>query len=312
MRSAPLVAIALAATLGACAAAKRLSEGDLTAADVTTAIDVVKKVQSLREEVRPDQEYYVGRSVATNILAQHRYRYLDREEISRGELAGLTRYVNKVGLVVSAAAMDMPRRKGDRPAPVAGWHFTVVEDDTVNAFAAPGGFVFVTTGAVKLARSEDELAGLLAHEIAHVLRGHALGNIKKSRYAGVSAELLQAAGTATLSPAQVNQLNQLLEGVIEDTLDALFVKGYSRDTELEADRLGVEIAARAGYDPAAMPRFLASLAERQDTGKGGFFATHPAAGERKRAIDGQLAGKPAVSVPQVRVERFLAAVAKVR
>jgi beta-barrel assembly-enhancing protease len=306
------VAAALVLTLAACAAASRLGEGNLSAKDLQTAVDVVRKVQSLTEEVRPDQEYYVGRSVATNILAKQGYRYLDREAIARGELAGLTRYVNQVGLVVSAAAMELPRRGGDRPAPVAGWHFVVVEDDAVNAFAAPGGFVFVTTGAVKLARSEDELAALLAHEIAHVLRGHALGNIKKSRYAGVSAELLQAAGTATLTPEQVNQLNKLMEGLIEDTLDALFVKGYSRDTEFEADRLGVEIAAQAGYDPAAMHRFLSSLAAAQDTGKGGFFATHPAAGERQQRLAGQLAGKPAVSMPRVRVERFLAAVEKLR
>jgi beta-barrel assembly-enhancing protease len=300
-----------AASLMSCAAAKRLSQGKITADDIKTATNAVKAVQSLTEEVRPDQEYYVGRSVATNILAKQEYKYLDKEAIARGELAGITRYVNHVGLVVSAAAMDMPRKSGDRPAPVAGWHFTVIQDDAVNAFAAPGGFVFVTTGAVKLAKSEDELACVLAHEVAHVLRGHALGNIKKSRFAGVSSDLLQAAGTATLTPEQVNQLNGLLEGLIEDTLDALFVKGYSRDTEFEADRLGVEIASKAGYDPGAMNRFLTSLGKQQDTGKGGFFATHPAASERMQKIEGAIAGKT-VNVPKVRVDRFEAAIAKLK
>ncbi len=308
------VAIALPLVLLGCAAAKRLSEGKFTAQDLETAVKVVKKVQSLSEEIRPDQEYYVGRSVATSILANERiaYRYLDKEAIARGELAGVTRYVNSVGFIVAAAAMEMPRKSGDRPAPVAGWHFTVVESDQINAFAAPGGFIFVTTAAVKAARSEDELAAVLAHEVAHVLRGHALGNIKKSRYAELSSDVLQAAGTATLTPEQLEQLNKVMDGLIEDTINALFVNGYSRDTEFEADKLGVEITARAGYDPAAMTRFLSSLAATQDTGKGGFYATHPAAGERTQKLEAQVAGLGAVKVPKVRIDRFLATVEKIR
>lgn len=301
--------------LVSCAAAKRLSQGNLTADDLKTAVNVVKKVQSLTEEVRPDQEYYVGRSVATNILANPsiEYRYLDKDAIARGELEGATKYVNNVGYIVAAAAMEMPRKSGDRPAPVAGWHFTVVVSDQINAFAAPGGFIFVTTAAVKAAKSEDELAAVLAHEVAHVLRGHALGNIKKSRLADVSSEALQAAGAATLSPEQVAQLNTLMEGLIEDTINAFFVKGYSRDTEFEADKLAIEITAKAGYDPSAMTRYLTTLAASQDTGKGGFYATHPAASERKAKIEAQLTAlNSSVKVPDIRVKRFMAMVEKIK
>ena len=305
------VAALLGLALLSCATVERLRSGNLTAADLATAAQVVKSVQSLTEEIRPEQEYYVGRSVATNILAKHDYRYLDRAAIRRGDLAGVTRYVNQVGNVVAAAAMET-RRSGDRPAPIAGWHFVVVESDQINAFAAPGGFVFVTTAAVRTARSEDELACLLAHEVAHVVRGHALGNIKKSRLASVSADVLQAAGREALTPEQVSQLNGLLEGLIQDTLDALFVKGYSRDTEFEADRLGVEIAARAGYDPAAMTRFLHTLAERQDTGHGGFYATHPAAGDRLARLADVMPKLAAVTVPRIRVARFTSAIEAVR
>ena len=70
----------------------------------------------------------------------------------------------------------------------------VVEDDTINAFAAPGGWIFVTSAAVKAAKSEDQLAALLAHEVAHVIRGHALGSIKKSRWAGVRVANLHREG----------------------------------------------------------------------------------------------------------------------
>jgi predicted Zn-dependent protease len=271
----------------------------------------VKSVQSLSEEIRPEQEYYVGRSVATNILAKHSYRYLDKTAIARGDLGGITRYVSSVGNVLAAAAVET-HRSGDRPAPIAGWHFVVVESDLINAFAAPGGYIFVTTTAVKTAGSEDELAGVLAHEVAHVIRGHALGNIQKSRLAGVSADVLQAAGRDSLSPEQVNQLNQLLEGLIKDTLDALFVKGYSRDTEFEADRLGVEIAARAGYDPQGMTRFLQTLAQRQNAGSGGFYATHPSPGDRLQRLGAEMPRYAVVAMPKVRVSRFKTALELVR
>ena len=296
--------------LGSCAAAKRLSHGNITAEDVKSATKAFKAISSLSEEIRPDQEYYVGRSIATNILAKESYKYEDKDAIARGELAGITKYVNDVGGVLVATELEIPAQKGDRPAPVAGWHFTVISSDSVNAFAAPGGFIFVTTGAVKTAKSEDELACVLAHEIAHVRRGHALGNIQKSRYASVSSDVLQAAGTATLSPEQVKQLNSLMEGMINDTLDALFVKGYSRDTEFEADHLGVEIAAKAGYDPAAMGRFLTTLSKTQDTGKGGFFATHPAPNDRLAKLKDLMAAT--VAVPKIRVSRFNTAVALIK
>jgi predicted Zn-dependent protease len=302
---------ALLLALVSCATVDRIRSGNITATDVQTATKVVKGIQSLNEEIRPEQEYYVGRSVATNILAKHDYKYVDKDAIARGELDGVTRYVNQIGGLLAAAATES-HRDGDRPAPVGGWHFVVVQSDLINAFAAPGGYVFVTTAAVKLAKSEDELACVLAHEVAHVVRGHALGNIQKSRTASVSADLLQAAGREALSPEQVAQLNKLLDGVIQDTLDALFVKGYSRDTEFEADRLGVQIAAAAGYDPSAMGRFLSSLAKMQNTGSGGFFATHPAASERLDKLGAEMKKYASVVVPKVREQRFAAGIKEVR
>ena len=133
----------------------------------------------------------MGRAVATNILAKHDYRYLDSN--SSGRLGGATEYMNQIGTVIVASALGTSR-PGDRPAPLAGWHFVIVESDSVNAFAAPGGFVFVSLAALKLAHSEDELAFVLAHEVAHVVRGHALGTIKKARYAEISKDALQTSG----------------------------------------------------------------------------------------------------------------------
>jgi predicted Zn-dependent protease len=283
-----LAALCLAAT--SCGSVSRIAGGDVRLSDVETAGAVAKTITDMNKDLTPENEYWVGRSVATNILAKHDYKYANAGAIQSGNLEGITAYVNNVGAVLAAAALETGR-KGDRPAPIAGFHFTVVESDTINAFAAPGGYIFVTTAALKAAKSEDELAAILAHELAHVVRGHALGTIKKSRYANMSKDLLKASGA--LSPEQIGQLTVLLEGAIDDMIDAFFVKGYSKETEYEADAVGLAIMQKAGYDGSAFLRYLETLKARQKTGSGGFYATHPAASDRigklgKKATKGKV------------------------
>lgn len=270
-----------------------------------TAGKLANKLSDLVKDLTPENEYYVGRSVATNILAKHDYQYLDKEAIERGRLQGTTQYINQVGAVLAATAVGEPR-DGDRPAPLAGWHFVIVKSDKVNAFAAPGGYVFVTTAALKLAQSEDELAFVLAHEIAHVSRGHALGTIKKSRYADISGDALQATGA--MSGEALGELTALLEGAIDDMIESFFVKGYSKDTEYEADKVGLAIAHAAGYDAQAGIDYLTRLAESQDTGKGGFHQTHPKASDRIARLKEQL--PESKKSPKIRSKRFAKAVRK--
>ncbi|HKA86782.1 MAG TPA: M48 family metalloprotease [Haliangiales bacterium] len=301
-----------------CQAVKNVAAGKGTSEDLQQIGDVAQKgakiakaVTNLGESLTAEQEYWVGRSIATNLLAKSDYKYENKADIAAGKLVGITAYANNVGALIAFAATET-HRDGDRPAPIFGWHFVVVDSDTVNGFAAPGGFVFVTTAALKLAKNEDELAGILAHEVAHVVRGHALGNIQKSRYAGLTQDVLEAAGSATLTPAQKAQLTDLMGGMIQDTIDAVFVKGYSRDTELEADRLAVQIAATAGYDPAGIVRFLEALHKVQNTGQGGFFATHPKAEDRIAALKDVVASLPAVKAPKTRTDRFATAISKIK
>ena len=261
-------------------------------------------IQDARKELTPENEYWTGRSVATNLLARHNYKYRDAEALREGKLEGLTAYVSAVGGVLAASALDT-RRDGDRPAPMSGWHFIIVESDTINAFAAPGGWVFVTTAAVETAQSEDELAAVLAHEIAHVVRGHALGSIKKSRWAGVAKTALDT--SVELDQEALGDLTKTFEGAMDDMIDGILVKGYSRDTEFEADSVGLAIMAHAGYDPQAFVRFLQALDRKQGTGGGGFSATHPKASDRIAKLSGQAKTLGTRKIPQVRVDRFKAA-----
>jgi predicted Zn-dependent protease len=262
-------------------------------------------IKDARKDLTPENEYYVGRSVATNLLARHDYKYLDQDGFREGRIDGLTKYVTAVGTVVASAALASPRN-GDRPTPIGGWHFVVVESDVVNAFAAPGGWVFVTTATIRLAHNEDELAGVLAHEVAHVVRGHALGSIKKSRWAGVYKEALDS--TVELDERALGDLTKVFDDSMHDMIDSTLVKGYSRDTEFEADRVGMQVMAKAGYDPQALIKFLKRLAKHQDTGSGGFSATHPKAGDRIAKLQQELGKYRKVTAPPVRKERFQAAV----
>ena len=265
----------------------------------------VKGIRSAREDLTPENEYYVGRAVATNILARGNYKYRDAKGFQSGTLDGLTAYVNAVGSVVANAALDV-KHDDDREAPIAGWHFVILEDKTINAFAAPGGFVFVTAGAIEKAGSEDELAAILAHEVAHVRRGHALGSIKKSRFAGVFKEALDT--TVQLDAKALGKLSEVFDGAMDDMTDALLVKGYSRDTEYEADAVGLAIMIKAGYDPKAFVSYLGKLEKTQATGSGGLSATHPKAADRIKKLDEKVKLAAAVTIPKARTKRFKAAV----
>jgi beta-barrel assembly-enhancing protease len=268
-----------------------------------------KGIRDARKDLTPENEYFLGRSVGTRILAGAGYRYHDADGFASGQLSGMTAYVNAVGSVIAFAALETAR-SGDRPAPIAGWHFVVIDDDTINAFAAPGGLVFVTSGAIREARSEDELAAILAHEVAHVVRGHAIGSIKKSRWSSVTKEFLDS--SVELSPEAERTMTGVFGGSIDDIVDGALVKGYSKDTEFEADRVGLAIMAHAGYDPGALIRYLETLDGHQDTGSGGFYATHPKPTERIAKLKGDLGKHRAIQVPRVRVDRFADATAELR
>lgn len=263
-------------------------------------------IKNARKDLTPENEYYIGRSLTTTLLAKNDYRYLDKQAIQSGQLSGVTKYVNQIAAVLSVAALSTPR-KGDRPAPIAGWHVMILEQDTINAFAAPGGYILITSGAVKAARSEDELAAVIAHEIAHVMRGHALGSIKKSRWAGVYKEFLDS--SVQLDQRALGKLTKVFENSMNDMIDAMTVKGYSRKTEYEADRVGLAIMARAGYDPGAFIRYLRTLSRRQSTGKGGWYATHPKASDRIKKLSKRVAKLRSRQITETRRQRFAEAIA---
>lgn len=180
------------------------------------------------------------------------------------------RYVNQVGWWVAMQA-EHPKDKDGRDIQFA-WRFGVIDSDAVNAYATPGGFVFVTVGLLRQLKSEAELAGVLGHEIAHVTRGHYLAAIKQGGFTQVVGGVVQAkAGNSAISSAVVSAVKNI------------YAKGLDRADEFDADRHGVLYAARAGYAPEGLPNVLKMYAAHsgaQDANYQMLFSTHPAPADR--------------------------------
>ena len=248
---------------------------------------IQKTEQSFREsfeDLTEEEEYYIGRAVAATLLS--RYKAL-------GD-AGVTGYVNRVGRAVTLAS--------SRPEIFNGYHFLVLDSDEVNAFAAPGGFIFITRGTLALAADEEALACVLAHEVAHVALRHGLSAIQKGRLVEAFAILGKEAGAAW-NQEELLKLTEVFEGSVGDVVRTVIEAGYSRKQETEADRYAVEFAAAMGYDPAALVRFLESM--ESGAGGAGVFRTHGGAAERVADVRPLAQARAGGAGAEVRTQRFL-------
>lgn len=175
----------------------------------------------------------------------------------------LQTYVNRLGRWL---AMHSER-------PALPWHFGVLDTDSVNAFATPGGYVFITRGLLLQMRDEAELAGVLAHEISHVVEKHALETMRKGAFLEFAGETL----SETLRKEGSPEFTKLVSAGTE-----IFARGLDKQDEFAADRMGVVIAARAGYDAYGLPATLQTLAaiNPKDDAVALMFKTHPDPSER--------------------------------
>jgi predicted Zn-dependent protease len=174
----------------------------------------------------------------------------------------LQRYISDIGMRLA--------RQSHRPN--LPWTFTVVDSPAINAFAVPGGYVYLTRGILPYLGDEAELAGVLGHEIGHVTARHAAQQYTRQAGGGIGLAVLSIFVPQTAPFADVSSMG----------LSMLFLK-YGRDDELESDRLGVEYAAAGGWDPNGVPRFLSTLARVSSLSERGvpnWLSTHPDPGSR--------------------------------
>lgn len=247
--------------------------------------EVVRSAKDAFGEVDNEQEQLIGEEAVAVLLGA--VPLVDNDPLQR--------YVNQVGHWV---ALHTERKDLD-------WKFAVVDSEDINAFAAPGGYILVTKGLLLKMQSESELAGTLAHETVHVVRRHYLNAVRKN----ARVNLLVNVAKTQVDADRAKDMEKISNGFKE-----LYARGLDKGDEFEADRMGVVIAARAGYDPYGLPAVLQTLAgmDQNDAALSFLFKTHPRPAKRlsllERLFD-QL--DPYANQPQLQ-QRFLQHVAVLR
>lgn len=262
-----------------------LVSGSQADAILQAGAHVAKGVKSLNEE----EEYYLGRGVSATILSKYK-PYRNSE---------LTAYVNKVCNVVAAVS--------DRPETFGGYHVMLLDTPEINAVSAPGGFVFISTGFLKIVPSEDALAAVLAHEVGHVVKGHGLKAISEANFTQ-ALTLLGKEAAASQGGAVVQQLTSTFGDSITDIANTILSKGYSRSQEYEADAYAAELLQRSGYTTGGLGEMLSSLEKAAgSSASGGWTSTHPKPEDRREELSSLITPANGDVSEAIRTRRFQAA-----
>ncbi len=211
--------------------------------------------ESQHVSLKPDQEIALGLQAAPSLAAQHGGRSSNARGVALVDAVGQR-------IVTRSSAGRGPYR----------YAFHLLDDDrTINAFALPGGQVFITDALAKKLRSEGQMAGVLAHEVAHVVGRHGAEHLAKGR-------LIQGlGGAAVIATYDRDRPGRTVQNAaIAAAVGQLINMKFGRDDELESDRLGVRFMAESGYDPRAMIKVMEVLREAGGSRGGAeFFSTHP-------------------------------------
>ena len=258
------------------AAASLGAQAQLGPFNLNKALDIGKKVvegsQNQVKEFSQEDEIGLGNALTASFLGASPL-HAD---------ANLQRYVNRVGrwIALQSGRPDLP------------WTFSVIDTETINAFAMPGGSIIVSSGLIKRLGSESELAGVLAHEIAHVVKKHQLAaiqaNMKADFWKGVGTSV--AADQVRIGGGAGRQIGDMAKPYILDAAgnlikDGFFLRPLDRGLESEADHLAVVLATRAGYDPYGLAGAMQMLAQLGRGDAASIFSTHPSPADRLADIE---------------------------
>jgi predicted Zn-dependent protease len=271
----------LAGALGASEeTANRISQG------VKTGVVTFDESKKAADSLTPENEYYLGRAVAANIAVKYPV-YSN---------TALQTYLNKIcnTLVINSPNPDIYN----------GYHVAILDTNEINAFATPGGHIFVTRGLIDCASNEDALASVIAHEIAHIQLRHALTSIRNARYinAAVSGAL---AGLGEGVGGNAKELAGVMSDSVNEVITTLVVNGFSKPQELEADATALSLLAGAGYQPSAIVEMLQSLKQKQQGGQG-FGKTHPGPDDRIANVNRAMDKYAVADTRSYRVSRYSA------
>lgn len=237
------------------------SGGNAVGVTVEEARDSVAKAM---DEISPEEEYYIGRAFAAKILAM--YPVCDNPDAQK--------YMNMI--LHSLAVFS------ERPVLFKDYSIVILDSDEVNAFASSGGHILVTKGLAACAQSEDALAAVIAHEVAHILLKHSVGAIKSSRLA---SSAMKAGADAYVAAGGDAGVAGDVSGRIDEAITEIIRTGYSQTQELSADAKALELLNDAGYDPHSMDSMLRALESRSSpSDSAGFGRTHPSPSVRLKNV----------------------------
>ncbi len=219
----------------------------------------VKAAQSL-QPIEFEEEKAIGGSLAIQVVNKFGGVHPDQ---------ALQKYIATVGRAVADVS--------DRPD--IEYYFAVLNSQHPNAFATPGGYVFISIGLLRMVENESQLAGVLAHEISHITHRHALQTIEKSK---------KLAGFGSLTIGALGADPGMFDKVLEQAAEALFTKGLEKGMEFEADKVGTEYAYRLGYRPDGLKNFLSVLKDNLPKEGSAIASTHPTPQDRVSALSGAM------------------------
>jgi len=248
-----------------------ISLGSLTACNevsldvqgiVETAGSITRHIENMGEK-SDDEEVLIGKEMSASLLGAF--------PLSNNRDKQL--YVNRVGVWL---AMQTNRSN-------LKWHFAVLDVQNINAFASPGGYIFVTRGLLDILDNEAQLAGVLSHEIAHVIERHHMSELQSNASFGIASDLSRFALRQSTGETLPNHiLSDEVSHKLTTATKALYTNGLAKSDEFSADHLGMLITARAGYDPYAYLEVLHKLDKysTDDSQLALLFKTHPKPAER--------------------------------
>ena len=316
MTRAPFIALALGVLFTTCAAFKDLGALTKRQADPFALVDNGYRCKAMQTTPAPwEEEYAVGGAVALGLAAKNGGFVLE-PFVDGGVPRPDSSAQDQMNLAVAEIGLNLASYS-ERPE--IPWTFGTMDSDVMNAYSAPGGYVFVTRGLLARVENESQLAGVLAHEIAHVTKRHALRvyGVEKSwvclamlKGEEVGATRVQLGDGRFVKKLELGKMaKKKLNDLLETIIGKIVEKGYAQSDEYEADAVAAELLLAAGYDPREYQKLLASLPSTA-----GVWPNHPSPANRVAKLEPLIremgAGYALDEAPKVPVDPRLATVRK--
>ena len=251
--------------------------------------DALSRMDDAFSETEPSPEdgYFLGRAVAANILAVYKPYTANPE---------LTRYLN---LICQTIVINNPEIELYN-----GCHLSILDSKEINAFATPGGHIFITKTLVESATSEETLAAIIAHELAHIKLKHGMNMVNSMKLNSQMTEMAKKASDFAGGDSFAARRLMGFHDSVSEIMDTMLKNGYSQTQEFEADNEALSLLAASGYDPAAMLDVMNMLQSTDKSQIPGFSSTHPSPWERFQNIASSVGYYRVQDTRQYRVSRF--------